>query len=197
MNSKALGGLYDRLTTRERLPLILAAEARGDEVEQQRLANSAPVQLWRFADYLWPNMALNLLTLMYLTEQLDHLASFWHALWRLDGPEEEWGDWQFTADVSAYVYCCNADAWRRFCGELGIDAEAQTAGNYRGKMLRLCEPWLRESAPTRDELAARLRARGDADPEPVTADGLLASWRSLFDACTGHSFLSGQRGGNG
>jgi hypothetical protein len=42
MTSTGLSKLYAHLLPRERLPLILAAQARGDEVEQQRLAASAP-----------------------------------------------------------------------------------------------------------------------------------------------------------
>ena len=34
MNTNGLAKLYDRLTPKERLPLILAASARGDEAEQ-------------------------------------------------------------------------------------------------------------------------------------------------------------------
>jgi hypothetical protein len=51
MNTKVLAKLYDRLTPRERLPLILAASARNDEVEGQRLAQSAPRMALRLPDY--------------------------------------------------------------------------------------------------------------------------------------------------
>ena len=37
MNTNGLARLYDRLTPRERLPLIMAASARGDEMERERL----------------------------------------------------------------------------------------------------------------------------------------------------------------
>jgi hypothetical protein len=42
MNTKGLARHYAILTPWERLPLILAASARGDEQERSRLATSAP-----------------------------------------------------------------------------------------------------------------------------------------------------------
>jgi hypothetical protein len=44
MNFHRLTKLYDQLTPTERLPLIIAARARGDAVEQARLVESAPLQ---------------------------------------------------------------------------------------------------------------------------------------------------------
>jgi hypothetical protein len=40
-----------------------------------------------------------------------------------------------------------------------------------------------EVAPTREDLAARLRRPGADDPQPVTADDLRAGWCELFEAC--------------
>jgi hypothetical protein len=42
MNLRPLAKLYDRLTPLERLPLLIAAGAHGDQVEQERLNASAP-----------------------------------------------------------------------------------------------------------------------------------------------------------
>jgi len=42
MNTNRLAQMYDRLTAKERLPLVLNAEKRGDTAEKKRLANSAP-----------------------------------------------------------------------------------------------------------------------------------------------------------
>jgi hypothetical protein len=42
MNTDHLAKLYDALTARERLPLIIAAAARDDGAEQKRLSASAP-----------------------------------------------------------------------------------------------------------------------------------------------------------
>ena len=42
MNTNNLNKLYDRLTARERLTLLISASVRGDPVERQRLLDSAP-----------------------------------------------------------------------------------------------------------------------------------------------------------
>jgi hypothetical protein len=100
MDAPRLAKLYDRLTPRERLPLILAAESRGDEAEVNRLHRSAPIETWRFADYLMPNMALQTLSQIYIVEQLDHIATYWHALWRLDDElDKKPEDWLLSSGV--------------------------------------------------------------------------------------------------
>jgi hypothetical protein len=50
MTSTGLTKLYAQLLPRERLPLILAAQARGDQQEQQRLEALAPLRVWRLPD---------------------------------------------------------------------------------------------------------------------------------------------------
>src|SRR5438132_10531123 len=128
MNTNGLAKLYDKLTPLERIPLILAAEAREDETEVQRLHNSAPMRTWWFSDYLMPSMALQTSSKMYIVEQLDHIAIYWHAIWRLgDEQDEKPEDWLLSAEVAAYVFTCNAEAWRRFCEELNIDPALVTA----------------------------------------------------------------------
>src|SRR5947209_20597717 len=51
MNTNGLARHYDTLTPRERLPLIMAASARGDAVERDRLARSAPREHFSLPDY--------------------------------------------------------------------------------------------------------------------------------------------------
>jgi hypothetical protein len=196
MNTDGLAKLYDRLNPQERLPLLLAAQARGDAREHRRLVDSAPSRLWRLPDHFRVEMALHVLTLIYVGEQLDHAAGYWHALWRLDGPDcPDAGVWRLAAAVNAYAFACNAEAWRRFCDGMHIDPAALTAANHHGWLLRYCEERMPGAAPTREEVADRLREFGVADPEPVTAEGLLAGWRDCFDACAGSG--AGGRGSEG
>jgi hypothetical protein len=51
VNTNGLAKLYDRLTPHERLPLIVAAAAWGDDQERQRLMGSAPKKLYEVPDY--------------------------------------------------------------------------------------------------------------------------------------------------
>jgi hypothetical protein len=45
MTGTGLTKLYAQLLPRERLPLLMAARARGDQQGQQRLAPSAPLRV--------------------------------------------------------------------------------------------------------------------------------------------------------
>lgn len=187
MNTNTLAKHYGHLTPRERIPLLLAAWARDDALKEQRLSDSAPTELFDMPDYGLPFMALSTLSLMYITEQLDHLAVYWHAVWRLTTEEDNPSDWKMLADASAYVFRCNAEAWRRFCGGLNIDPGVLAASNYRGWMLQYAESCMPNVAPSREDACATLRACGFEDPKPVTADDRLASWRRFFDFFTGQS----------
>jgi hypothetical protein len=185
MNPHVLTKLYDKLGPFERIPLILAAEARKDETEVQRLHHSAPIRMWRFSDYLMPNIALQTLSQQYIVEQLDHIATYWHACWRLnDELGEKPEDWLLSADVAAYVFTCNAEAWRRFCKELNIDGATLTVGNYRGWILQYCEEEMPKVAPSPETIMARLRENGHEDGRLVSPESLLESWRDTFKKMT-------------
>jgi hypothetical protein len=189
MNDKPLARLYDRLTIWERIPLLLAAEARGDEAEHRRLVDSSPLRTWRASEHLLAEQALHLLALIYVGEQLDAAASYFYALWQLDDaddPRPE--DWLLLMiDVSAYFFTANAEAWRRFCRELDIAADALTAANHQGWFLPFCEERMPAHAPTAEAVQARLRKAGRDVSQLVTADRLLARWRSRLRAMTRHA----------
>ena len=51
MNAKTLTNLYTELTPEERYPLIVSALLREDEVESDRLRDSAPMIRHRICDY--------------------------------------------------------------------------------------------------------------------------------------------------
>jgi len=182
MNTDRLAKMYHSLTVKERLPLLLAAEKRGDETEQQRLMTSAPPSLWRMPDYLRSLLMLNILASNYVTEQLEHIANYWHAAWRLTGTEDENPeDWLMIRDVEAYVFCRKAEAWRQFCQEQNIDADQLIAGSYAGWLLGYCTAEMPDHAPSDDALVARLKAFGIADPKPVTSERFLAKWRQVYN----------------
>src|SRR5262245_12179496 len=161
MNANMLARLYDQITLWERIPLLLAADARGDESERQRLFDASPLRTWRFSEHLLAEQALHTLALMYITEQLDAAAGYFFALWKMqdaDNPRPE--DWLRAAEARAYFFTANADAWRRFCAELGIAPEALTTANHQGWFLRFCEENMPANAPMADALESQLQDDG-------------------------------------
>src|SRR5215831_17026304 len=76
MNTECLAKLYDRLTPRERLPLIVAASGRDDEAERGRLMRSAPTGLYRLPDFYWLADALSDAALLHLLQVVDLVALF-------------------------------------------------------------------------------------------------------------------------
>jgi hypothetical protein len=95
MNRDALGRLYNQLTPRERLPLLMAAHRRGDATEYQRLSDSVPKRTFQVADYYPLAKALDEAVYLHLLCLLDLAGAFWQC-WGLcmvsaplRAPEEE------------------------------------------------------------------------------------------------------------
>ncbi len=80
MNTSSLARQYEKLTPWERLPLILAASARGDEQEHSRLVLSAPRVGYRVPDHFGLAVAFQELTWLHLLEALDLAANYFQAL---------------------------------------------------------------------------------------------------------------------
>jgi hypothetical protein len=181
MNANGLIRLYDRLAVWERIPLLLAAQARGDDAEYRRLFSASAVRTWHFSEHLLAEQALHVLALQYVGEQLDAAAIYFFALWQMeDADDPQPADWQLVADACAYFFVANAEAWRRFCSELSIPPDTLTAGNHRGWFLSYCEQHVPAHAPTAAAVQARFRENGRDVPPLVTADHLLANWRNCL-----------------
>src|SRR5437763_549523 len=131
MNMTALARHYDMLMPWERLPLLVAAEARHDAVEYDRLARSAPKRLFSVPDCRGLLEGLAAVAQQYVLQQLDSAAFFWRR-WALEEPDSidpqqesrhqdsrAWPALQFEA----YKVVVRADGWKLLCAELQIDAD--------------------------------------------------------------------------
>jgi hypothetical protein len=76
MNASAVSRHYGRLTPEERFRLILAAGARGDEVEQDRLVNSAGTITLDTSDYAPFARAFHQLAILVFIELLEDAAQY-------------------------------------------------------------------------------------------------------------------------
>jgi hypothetical protein len=80
MNANGLAKHYDRLTPEERFRLILAAGARGDQAEQDRLAQAGSRITLSMRDHAPYAEAFDELALLVFIELLEEAARYWEAL---------------------------------------------------------------------------------------------------------------------
>ena len=132
MTTKQLARYYQTLTPWERLPLIVAASARGDVVEEDRLARSVPKHGFRVPDYWGLAEGLDDLAKQYVLKQLD--LAVWY--WRLTGlmEREPWSRpsrqdqqreerrWPLVR-ILAHRFVVRAEGWQLLCAELHLDPE--------------------------------------------------------------------------
>jgi hypothetical protein len=190
MNTNGLAKLYDCLSPRERLPLIVAAVDRGDAAEADRLAHSAPMRVHRLPDYHGLAEGLLLLSLFHLLTLQERAARFWNTLAVLEDSviarrgAAPTGDrdqrLHSVARLWAYLYTVEAEAWKRLAAELNLDPETLLRDLPGYGTLRDTEEVIRLMAFTEEEATAYLRQRGGTEVRPVTVEKVLADlWAVL------------------
>ena len=167
-----LAELYDQLTPRERVPLIVAAGARGDQAEQKRLIDSAPKEAYEVPNYYGLAKALKEAGDFHLLTLLDLAANFWQwwGLWTsylLRGPAETGTKnsrrgqnkslqrLERRADGIVRYYAsrlvAHMEGWKKFCSELQIDPEAQLHFMIGWETIRRTEESARDLAFSDEE----------------------------------------------
>jgi hypothetical protein len=190
VNTQNLTKLYDRLTPRERLPLIMAAVERGDHAEAGCLARAAPRIRVGLPDYLGLGEGLILLNLFHLIGQLDLGVLFWHAQAQAADdeaapaghPDRERADrlWD-VARMMGYKLCVEADAWRQLHAELHLDPDGLHRNLPAYGTLQLIERAARVVPWTAEQAAAYLKRLGPRDAAVPTAEGALKAMRAVLD----------------
>jgi hypothetical protein len=181
MNINNLAKHYDTLTAWERLPLIVAAQQRGDWQEVRRLAASAPCHEWRVPDYCGLAEGLPLLTLLHWTRRLAtalHLVAVAGIALRdglgegkkekQDQREEEATD---ALRLLAYRLSAQTDGWKQFCAELQMDPEARLRFLPGYDEVQSYEQAFRGFAFTHAEALAYLRQTQNTDGPAGNTDG--------------------------
>jgi hypothetical protein len=194
MTTDSLAKLYDRLTPRERLPLIVAATARGDEADRARLIGSAPTNTFRVPDYYGVAEGLRTLALLHVAEMLDLAARCWHAS-GLVAQEEgfkgragqaEQAQWLDAERMLAYLFVVNADGWRCFCSELRVDGDLLLRELPGYETLARADEVVRIMAFTPEEATAWARQANGESAELLTSDAVVASMREFVDRQAEH-----------
>lgn len=125
MNAKTLANHYSHLTAEERFRLILAASARDDHTEQDRLASAGERITLRMPDHSPFAHAFQELALLTFIELQDEAARYDYAneqssddlkiLGSGGGNRSAFTRSRALAVVSGFVLRTKADGWKLFC----------------------------------------------------------------------------------
>jgi hypothetical protein len=179
MRSNDLTRHYETLTVWERIPLLLAADARGDDAERRRLFDSSLVRPAPMSQHLMPELALHLLSLQYIAVQLENAGIYFLCLMHaLDEENRRPERDKLYADVDAFSFVREAEAWREFCGELQVDGAALTASNNAGWLLAFAEERMPLFAPDAGAMERIMKEAGFGDVAVDTAEGWAEWYRS-------------------
>jgi hypothetical protein len=123
---------YDRLTSRERFALIVAAAARDDKADRTALIDSAPRRRWSVPHTWGISQGFIALTDYHLINQLGAAATIWlMSYWGEDGDQEftdpATGERYSITEAHALAvrrFVENADAFKAVCEEYKVDPGA-------------------------------------------------------------------------
>jgi hypothetical protein len=177
MNSNNLNKLYDQLSARERLSLLVAASARADAVDRPRLQSSAPRLRLEAPHHYLLGTALVEAADLHLLILLELAASYWQwwGLWGWHGQRRQTqsvpkhgragsaGDPR-AEDAKEFRLCCmvryqaflfltHIEGWTQFCGELSMDPIVFLQCLPGWDMVTRTEAPAREQAFTREDAA--------------------------------------------
>jgi hypothetical protein len=191
MNTNALARMYDGLTPWERVPLMHAAQTRGDEVELARLRDSTPRVVFGIPDSHPLLEALDRLRCHHLLTQLDTAVLYGQVLGAFGQDTEPAGvesektrarEEQLlrTLKTFAYLLTTHAEAWRQLCTELKLDADALLRRLPGYETVRQTEELARGIAFTEEEATAYLcEGRGEG-AEAVTVESVVNRLRACL-----------------
>jgi hypothetical protein len=205
MNTKALARHYDSLTPRERLPLILAAAARGDEEERLRLTMSAPRVSYTLSHHWGLGEALIEVGHWHFMHLLALAATYFEgwALFRSPSPagpddgqddegedapdgedelnddEQDESERAFALNMAmGYLFRVNFDGWVLFCREQHLEPDVLWTGLPGWGIIKRAEQCSQRAAFVA-EGAARWYEEGTGKAEPApTAEDVAANLRA-------------------
>jgi len=181
MKAPGLTRHYPTLTEAERLALLLAASARGDEPEEHRLLSTAPKVTYRVPHTFGRLLALHEVMSYHRMKHLELASLYLWTLGMADGADKVSERFFAIARKFGYLLTAHAGGWARFREWLGVDTSslesslpgAEIIGQAAGLAATIAAAeagvleWARRSDPaveirTAETTAADLRAMYDA-----------------------------------
>ena len=182
MNTNGLAKHYDKLTPRERLSLIVAASARGDEAERDRLARSAPKVGYSVGDFFGRAQAFTEVGVVHLMRLLDLAGLYFRALGLADstfeGQSERMHD---CALLFGFLLNVQLAGWRLFCEGENLDPEVcwKTLPGYT--TVKEAERLAEDTAFSPEGVVAYRKRAGRDHVAPPTADQVAARLRAALE----------------
>jgi hypothetical protein len=185
MNTNALTKHYDVLTPVERLPLLHAAAARGDDVERDRLMRSAPRVTYSVPDHFGLAQAFDEISMFHLLDLLDTAAEYHRALWIAESEEDDVaGRMLDVALMNGYVFKVHLQGWRLFCSEHGFDPERYWSLLPGCETIRRTEKLAAHAAFLAEGAAAYVERLGGKGEDLKTAESVAESLRAALKQLT-------------
>jgi hypothetical protein len=184
MTTAPLAKAYAHLTAAERLPLVVAASARGDDVEYHRLMASAPLETYHVPHHFGRAMAFREVADMHHMELLALAGQYLQCMGLADAQDDEHST-RFLDCGLLYGYLLNAHVagWRAFCAGLHIDPEPIRDCLPGRDLLDQVAGLAGSAAFDADGARAYLRRKFKADPDTLlTADRVAGGLRATFQA---------------
>lgn len=182
MNTNALAKHYDKLTPRERLPLIMAASARGDEEERGRLVRAAPKVAYSLPNYFGLAQAFSELSAFHLMELLNLAALYFRALGFADSDDEKISERMLDcALLFGFLLKVQLAGWRLFCAEHGFEPEICWMPLPGYETMKTAEKIAQAAAFLPEGAVAYAKKAGRADPTLPTAEGIAAGLRTVLE----------------
>ena len=179
MNSGQLSKHYSVLTAAERFPLMLAADARGDEAEFARLVTSAQQVAVKVSHTFGRAMAFREVHEYYRLMRLELAALYFNALWVTHAyPDVGIPD---AALLLGYRVKVVAAGWKLFCERATLDDRQYDEQLPGTGVLSLAEKVAEKVAFTPEEVLAHVRHSHPEATSVETAESVAADLKSLFE----------------
>ena len=188
MNLNSVTKLYVHLKPEERVPLIIAAQARGDAAELERLIESAPRLSCSVADFSDLEQHFLFLSLVARIELLDLAARMQDALAAGESLFDMQGDefdeqldadaeqWHRVAKAIGFLFKVRLAGWRLFCEQLLIDADGYWSGLSGTEVLTRAEQRAAITTFDLEGMTDFIRGKVEASKLP-TAESVAAAWQ--------------------
>jgi hypothetical protein len=181
VNTNSLARHYDKLTPRERLPLIVAASAREDEQEHARLVAAAPRVGYRVPDYFGLACALREVTEQHHMEVLNTAALYFRSLGLADVAGGKRGTRLLDgALLLGYLFNVQLAGWRLFCAEHGYDPDLCRSLLPGFDTVRQAEEVASQAAFTEEGVRAYLKRKGRPAEGVMTVETVAAGLREVL-----------------